>query len=142
MEHLAIRICAALCYLAALRVLVTGLLMPQWAFAVPSLFLINLAFWWYGRRRSPFLLHHARTGFRWSLQANLLMAALAALSALFHLVGARWAFPYALTAWHLMATVVRWAGVLVAILTALAMARALRGQTADPFAVEGATFKR
>lgn len=137
MEHLSRRITAALCYTGALRVPITALLLPGWAFTVPSGLLVSMAAWWYGRRRSPFLLHHAREGLRWSVQANLLMAGLAVISALLHLMGARYSLPYALWAWGLMATVVRWTGVLVSILTIMAMIRAIRGKTGHPFDLEG-----
>lgn len=137
MESVLRRIVAALCYMGALRVPVTALLLPEWAFTLPSGLLIGAGAWWYGRQRSPFLRHHAREGLRWSLLANLLMAALAALSALLHLLGARYALTASLWAWHLMAVVVRWAGVLVSILTLLAMARAVRGQTGHPFDLNG-----
>jgi hypothetical protein len=120
-----------LCYLGALRVPLVALLLPEWAFTVPSGLLIAGTAWAYGRKRSPFLLHHGREGTKWALQANLLLAAMALLAK-----GLYYAWFYSgLTAanalWHFSATLFRWSGVLVSILTLFVMAKAARGQTAD-----------
>lgn len=129
------RTTAALCYAGALRVPVVALVLPEWAFTIPSGLLIAGLAWWYGKRHSPFLLHHAREGFRWSLQANLLLAGLALFSMLCHFIWIRWDTHGAYLLWNLMATVVQWAGVLISILTLLVMAGALRGHTGDPFEI-------
>lgn len=129
------RAVAVLCYLGAMRVPLVALVLPEWAFTVPSGLLIAALAWVYGRRRSPFLLHHGREGMKWALQANLLLAAFALVSK-----GIYWAWfysgwPWTNTLWHFSATGIRWAGVLVSILTAFVMLKAARGETSDALTV-------
>lgn len=125
------RAVAALCYLGALRVTVVALVLPEWAFTIPTGLLIAGAAWAYGRKHSPFLLHHGREGVKWAVQANLLLIALALLAKGLYYV---W-FYSGLTAvnalWHFSATGFRWAGVLVSVLTLFVMLKAARGQTDD-----------
>jgi hypothetical protein len=128
-----LRLLAALCYLGALRVPVAALAMPEWSLSVPAGLAVAGMAWCLGRRLSPFLLHHAREGLRWSIQANLLLAALALLSMLFHQLREQLGWSWGERLWHLAALVVQWTGVLVSILTLLVMSRALRGSTEDPF---------
>jgi hypothetical protein len=125
------RVIAALCYLGALRVPVVALLLPEWAFTVPSGLIVAGLAWAYGRRRSPFLLHHGREGFKWSLQANLLLAAIAVLARGLYYGWYYSGLPAVNAVWHFSATGFRWAGVLVSIMTLFVMVRATRGQTAD-----------
>lgn len=135
MPRLHERAWAVFCYLGALRVPVVALILPEWAFTVPSGLLVAGAAWGYGRKHSPFLLHHAREGFRWSLQSNLLLAALALVSKLFwhlHLWSDVALFD---RVWHFGATIFRWAGILVSILTLFVMYKAARGDTGDALTV-------
>lgn len=125
------RTIAVLCYLSALRVPLIALMLPEWAFTLPSGLLIAGAAWLYGRRRSPYLVHHAREGFRWAVQANLLLAAVAVIAKLFYY---GWIYSGASAfdvLWHFSATVFRWAGVLVSVLTLFVMYKAARGSTND-----------
>jgi len=125
------RTIAILCYLSALRVPLIALVLPEWAFTLPSGLLVAGGAWLYGRRHSDFLLHHAREGFRWAVQANLLLAAVAITAKLFY-YGWVYTEVSSLNAlWHFTATVFRWAGVLVSILTLFVMYKAARGSTVD-----------
>lgn len=126
------RFAAVLCYVGALRALVVALLLPGWAFAIPLTgLLLTGAIWLYARRRSAFLRHHAREGVRWCIQANLLLAGVALLSKGFY-YGYRWTdleLFYGL--WHFGATVARWAGGLISVITGFVMYKAARGGTGD-----------
>jgi hypothetical protein len=122
---------ALLCYLGALRVPIVALLLPGWAFTVPSGLVIAGAAWAYGRKRSPFLRHHGREGFKWALQANLVLAGLALLAKGLYLL---WFYSGATAAnalWHFSASTFRWAGLLVTVLTVYVMVKAARGSTGD-----------
>lgn len=124
-----------LCYLGAIRVPLVALVLPEWAFTVPSGLAVALGAWAYGRKRSAFLLHHGREGFWWAAQSNLVLVGLALLSK-----GLYYAWFYSgLTAanslWHFSAAIFRWAGVLVSILTLFVMYKAMRGDTSDPLTV-------
>ncbi len=125
------RVWAVLCYLGALWVPVIALAVPEWAFTLPSGLLLAAAAWLYGRRRSPYLAHHGREGFQWSLQANAVLAAIALLSKGLWLTWDRTGWAPAETLWHLSATGFRWTGWLVFILTVIAVIRAARGETRD-----------
>lgn len=125
------RVAAALCYAGALRVPVVALMLPEWAFTVPSGLLIAGLVWAYGRKRSPFLLHHGREGVKWALQANLLLAAIALLARGLFYVWSYTGWTVLDTLWHFSATGFRWAGVLTSIITLFVMVKAARGQTAD-----------
>ncbi|HWI64947.1 MAG TPA: hypothetical protein VNT75_24220 [Symbiobacteriaceae bacterium] len=125
------RAVAALCYLGALRVPVVALFLPGWAYTLPSGLLLALAAWAYGRKRSPFLLHHGREGIKWAIQANLLMAAFSLLSQGLYYVWYLSGLPAANALWHFSGTAFRWAGVLVSIITLFVMVKAARGQTSD-----------
>jgi hypothetical protein len=129
------RILALLCYLGALRVPLVALVLPEWAFTLPSGLLIAAGVWVYGRRRSKFLKHHAREGVVWAVQANLLLAALTLLSKGFYYAWYYSGLAPANVLWHFSATLSRWAGVLVSILTLFVMAKAARGQTGDALTV-------
>lgn len=125
------RTAAMLCYIGALRVPVVALVLPEWSFTIPSGVVVAALAWAYGRKRSDFLLHHAREGVRWSLQSNLVLAALALLSK-------GWYYAWRFTGlapfdglWHFTAIAVRWAGGLVTVLTLFVMLKAARGQTGD-----------
>lgn len=129
------RFVAALCYLGALRVPLVALMLPGWAFTVPSGLLVAAGAWAYGRKHSPFLRHHGREGFQWALQANLVIAAGALLSkALYY----GWYYsglsPFN-ALWHFSAAAFRWAGVLVSILTLFVMYKAARGETSDALSI-------
>lgn len=131
------RVTAVLCYVGALRALVVALVLPGWAFAVPvtGLLLAGGAYL-YGKRRSPFLLHHAREGLRWVIQANLLLAAVALISKGFYygwLYSGADAF-YGL--WSFVASIARWAGGLVSIITLFVMFKAARGGTGDALSLQ------
>jgi len=125
------RALAALCYLGALRVPVVALVLPQLAFTVPSGLVLAGAAWAYGRKRSPFLYHHGREGFKWALQANLLLAAFAVLSKGLYSIWYYTGLASVNALWHFSATGFRWAGVLVSIITLFVMLKAARGSTAD-----------
>lgn len=123
-----------LCYLGALRVPLVALVLPEWAFTVPSGLLIAGAAWLTGRkRRSAFLLHHGREGFKWALESNLLLAAMALLAKGLYYSWFYSGLPAANALWHFSATLFRWAGVLVSILTLFVMYKAARGESADAF---------
>lgn len=125
------RVLAALCYLGALRVPVVALMLPEWAFTVPSGLLIAGLVWIYGRKRSPFLLHHGREGVKWALQANLLLAAIALLARGLYFGWQYFGWSAMNTLWHFSATGFRWAGVLTSVITLFVMVKAARGQTGD-----------
>lgn len=129
------RTVAVLCYLGAMRVPVVALLLPEWAYTIPSGLLVAGGAWLYGRRRSPFLLHHARQGLLWSLQANLLLAAISvAAKGLFH-VWRYTGWSGANTLWHGTAALFQWSGLLVTVLTVVIMRKAFLGQTGDALSV-------
>lgn len=131
------RLFAVACYLGALRVPMVALVLPEWAFTIPSGLLVTGAAWLYGRKRSPFLLQHARDGFRWSLQSNLLLAGIALLARALHWSwqALGWAWFHSL--WYGSAALFRWAGVLVTLVTLAVMARAARGQVGDALSPTG-----
>lgn len=130
------RALAALCYLGALRVTLVALVLPEWAFTIPGGLAIAGAAWAYGRKRSPFLLHHGREGVKWALQANLLLVALTLLAKGFYYVWYYSGVTAANALWHFSATGYRWAGVLVSIITLFVMAKAARGQMSDALTAE------
>jgi protein-S-isoprenylcysteine O-methyltransferase Ste14 len=114
-----------------MRIPAVALFLPEWAFTLPSGLLVAAGVWLFGRRRSPFLRHHAREGFKLALQANLLLAALSLLAKGFYYA---WFFSGLApinALWHLGATIFRWAGVLVTVLTLAVMLKAARGETSD-----------
>jgi len=123
---------AVLCYLGAIRVPVVALVVPDWVFTVPMGLLVAGALWFYSRRRSPFLFHHARAGLVWAVQTNGLLLLIALLAKFFYALWFRTGVPLLNQTWHLTADLFRWAGILVALLTLLVMARAAKGQTGDP----------
>lgn len=125
------RLFATACYLGALRVPLVALVLPEWAFTVPSGLLVTGAAWLYGRRRSPFLFQHARDGFRWSLQSNLLLAAIAVLARSLHWGWQAYGWAGFHSLWYASATLFRWAGLLVTLVTLVVMIRAARGQVGD-----------
>lgn len=127
-----VRTVAVLCYLGAMRVPVVALMLPEWAYTVPSGLLVAAGAWLYGRRHSPFLLHHAKQGLNWSLQANLLLDAVSLLSKGCYYLWLYTGWSGAGTTWQGMATVFRWAGVLVSVLTVFVMRKAFLGQVGDP----------
>jgi hypothetical protein len=127
------RLVAVMCYLGALRVPLVAFVLPGWALTIPSGLIVAGAAWAYGRKRSPFLLHHGREGFRWAIQANLLLAALSLLSMGLHYGWQHWDIALLGSLWQLGATLFRWAGLLVSIMTLLVMLKAARGQTGDAF---------
>ncbi|HYF92108.1 MAG TPA: hypothetical protein VD969_07660 [Symbiobacteriaceae bacterium] len=135
MPRLIERAVAALCYLGAIRVTVVALVLPEWAFTIPSGILIAAMAWAYGRKRSPFLLHHGREGLKWAVQANLLLVALALLSKGLYYGWFYSGFPAMGGLWHFSATGFRWAGVLVSVITVFVMLKAARGETADALTV-------
>lgn len=126
------RVAGVLCYVGALRALVVALVLPGWAFAIPVTgMLLAGGCYLYGRKRSPFLLHHAREGLRWMIQANLVLAGVALISKGFY-----YAWFYTGTdafgsLWHFAATVARWAGGLISIITFFVGYKAGRGGTGD-----------
>lgn len=130
------RVLAALCYAGALRVPLVALFLPEWAFTIPSGLLFTALAWLYGRKRSPFLCRHGREGFRWSLQANLLLAGVALFARALFYIWLRTELALFNTLWHFSATVFRWAGLLISILTLFAMAKAVRGKLGDPLTVQ------
>ena len=130
-----IRTVAVLCYIGALRVPLVAWVAPEWAFTIPSGAVVAALAWAYGRKRSNFLLHHAREGVRWSLQSNLVLAAMA-------LISKGWYYASRYTGlsafdglWHFTAVAVRWAGGLVTVLTLFVMIKAARGQTGDALTI-------
>jgi hypothetical protein len=125
------RTAAVLCYLGALRVPLVALVLPEWAFTLPSGLLVAAAAWAYGRKRSPFLLHHGREGFWWSVQSNLVLLGIALLSKFIYYGWYYSGLVAANALWHFGATAFRWAGVLASILTLFVMYKAARGQTSD-----------
>jgi len=129
------RTIAVLCYVGALRVPLVALVLPEWAFTIPTGLLFAGLAWAYGRKRSPFLLHHGGAGFAWALQTNLLLAAGALVSKGLYYA---WFYTglYPLNwLWHFSGTGVRWAGALVSVITGLVMWKALRGDTTDALTV-------
>jgi hypothetical protein len=123
---------AVLCYLGALRVPVVAFMLPGWAFTLPTGLLSAGAVWLYGRRRNrPFLCYHGREGFRWALEANLLLAAIALLARGWYALWQVTGLDLFDGLWHFSATGFRWAGALVSIITAVVMYKAARGQTGD-----------
>lgn len=125
------RVLAVLCYLGAMRIPAVALVVPEWAFTLPSGLLVAAGVWLFGRRRSPFLSHHAREGLKLALQANLLLAVLSLLAKGFY-----YAWFYSGLApfnalWHIGGTMFRWTGVLVTVLTLAVMVKAARGETSD-----------
>ncbi|MDB4897096.1 MAG: hypothetical protein JWN15_3358 [Firmicutes bacterium] len=129
------RVLAVLCYLGALRIPAVALAVPEWAFTIPTGLLIAAGVWVFARRRSPFLRHHAREGFKLALQANLLLAALALLAKGFYYAWFYSGLTPVNMLWHFGATAFRWAGVLVMVLTLSVMVKAARGQTGDALTV-------
>lgn len=125
------RAVAALCYLGALRVPLVALMVPEWAFTVPSGLLVAAGAWAYGRKRSPFLAHHGREGFWWAVQSNLVVVGIALLSKLIYYGWYYSGIVAVNTLWHFSAVAFRWAGVLVSVLTLFVMFKALRGSTGD-----------
>lgn len=128
------RTIALCCYLGALRVPVVALVLPEWAFTLPSGLLAAGAAWAYGRRRSPFLRYHGREGFRWTLQANLLVAGIALLGKALYYGWFYSGLPALNWLWHFSATGFRWTGALISVLTLVAMYKAARGDTSDALA--------
>lgn len=126
------RTVAVLCYLGAMRVPVVALMLPEWAFTIPSGLLVAGGAWAYGRRRSPFLLHHARQGLTWSLQANLMLAAVSLVSKGFYYLSLYTDWGGASALWQGTAAAFRWAGLLLSILTVFVVRKAALGQTGDP----------
>lgn len=129
------RTVAVLCYLGALRVPLVALVLPEWAFTLPSGLLIAAAAYLYGRKRSAFLCHHGREGLKWALQSNLLLVGLALLTKLCYYAWFYSGLIAANSIWHFGATGFRWAGILVSILTGFIMYKAARGQTTDALTV-------
>lgn len=129
------RAAAVLCYLGAMRVPLVALVLPEWAFTIPSGLVVAGLCWLYGRRRSPFLLHHAREGFRWALQANLVLAGITLLSKALYWGWFYSGWTWVNGLWHFGATGIRWAGVLITILTVFVMRKAARGETGDALTV-------
>lgn len=127
------RALAALCYLGALRVPVVSWFLPGLALTLPSGLIFTGIAWLYGRRRSPFLLHHAREGLKWSVQANLLAAMVSLLSMAFHFAWEQTGIHLLSQLWHWCAVGLRWLGGLVSVLTLYSMFKAARGSTADAF---------
>lgn len=125
------RFVALLCYTGTMRVPIVALMLPGWAFTVPSGLVIAGLAWSYGRKRSPFLLHHGREGFKWALQANLVLAALALLSKGLYYLWYYSGLGLANGLWHFSASIFRWAGLLVTILTAFVAFKAARGSVGD-----------
>ncbi len=121
-----------LCYVGALRALVVGLLHPGWAFALPATgVLLAGGAWLYGRKRSPFLVHHGREGLRWCIQTSLLLAAVALLSKCLYYGWVWTGFEPFYGLWHFAATIARWSGGLVSIITFFVMYKAAKGGTGD-----------
>lgn len=125
------RVAGALCYVGALRVVLVALLLPGWAFTLPTGLLTAGGAWLYGRKRSPFLLHHGREGFRWTLQANLILAAISLLAMALYRGWEEWELLPLHSLWIGMAMVARWVGALLGLVTLLIMGKAARGQTGD-----------
>lgn len=125
------RLVAVLCYLGALRVPLVAFLLPGWALTVPSGLVVSGVAWAYGHKRSPFLRHHGREGFRWAIHANLLLAALSLIAMALHYGWQHWEIAILGSLWQLSATLFRWAGLLVSIITLFVMYKAARGQTSD-----------
>jgi chromate transport protein ChrA len=125
------RAVAVLCYLGAIRVPVVALVVPEWALTIPSGLLVAGLAWAYGAKRSPFLLHHAREGLKWSVQANLLLAAISLLSMGLHALWSQTGGAVIHSLWHLAADLFWWAGILVSILTLFVMYKAAQGETGD-----------
>lgn len=126
------RVAAVLCYLGAMRIPIIALVVPDWVFTVPSGLLIAAALWLISRRRSPFLHQHAHAGLVWALQANGLLLGIALLGKLFYFAWFQTGMPVINQLWHGSATIFRWTGLLVSLLTAVAMLKAAKGQTGDP----------
>lgn len=126
------RALAVLCYLGAMRVPVVALVIPDWVFTVPSGLLVAAGLWLYSRRRSPFVHHHARAGLTWAVQANGLLLIIALVAKLFYFAWFYTGIPMLNDLWHGTATLFRWAGLLVTLLTMLVMIKAAKGQTGDP----------
>lgn len=129
------RLMALFCYLGALRVPVVAFVIPDWVFTLPSGLLVAGAVWLYSRRRSPFLAHHAREGLVWALQTNLLLLAVAVAAKLLYLSWFHTGLPVVNELWHITATIFRWTGVLVSLLTLFVMTKAAKGQTGDPLSL-------
>ncbi|MGE5673414.1 MAG: hypothetical protein ACM3XM_05955 [Mycobacterium leprae] len=129
------RLVALLCYVGALRVPLVALVLPQWAFTLPSGILIALLAWGYGYKRSPFLRHHGREGLKWGLEANAILAVLALLSKLFYYGWEYSGLALINTLWHFTATIAQWAGFLATLLTLFVMLKAARGETGDALSV-------
>lgn len=132
-----LRLFAMACYLGALRVPMVALVLPEWAFTIPSGLLVTGAAWLYGRRRSPFLSQHARAGFRWSLQSNLLLAGIALVARALHWGWRTLGWDGFHSLWYASATLFRWAGLLVTLVTLTVMIRAARGQVGDALSPTG-----
>lgn len=124
-----------LCYLGAMRVPLVALVLPEWAFTVPSGLLIAMLAWWYSRGRSPFLYHHAREGVKWAVQANLIIVGLSLLAMALYAAWFHTGLTLFNSLWHLSATVFRWSGVLVSVLTLFTMIKAAKGLTSDALTV-------
>lgn len=125
------RVAAVLCYLGAMRVPIVALVIPEWAFTVPTGLLFAGLAWAYGAQRSPFLLHHGREGVKWAVQANLLLVLLSLLAKGLYYLWFYTGITATNTLWHFSAMVFRWTGVLVSVLTLLIMFKARRGLVCD-----------
>jgi chromate transport protein ChrA len=129
----ALRLAALLCYVGALRVPIIALLLPEWAFTLPTGLLVAVAIWAYSRNRSTFLQHHAQAGIKWAVLANLIMTVLALVSKGLYYGWYRSGLMPFNSLWHLGATVFRWTGLLLSVLTVSLVVKAVRGQTKDLF---------
>lgn len=127
-----LRLAAVLCYLGAMRIPIVALVVPDWVFTVPSGLVIGVALWLISRRRSPFLHQHAQAGLLWALQANGLLLGIALFGKLCYYGWFRTGIPLINQLWHGSATVFRWTGLLITLITLVAMWKAAKGQTGDP----------